>query len=160
MIVRREPLMDDVSSVFLGLRAKRLHSFPIIACLYTNDGPPPFCSPMPRQPAPAIGMPFDANFASLLDHAVSSNTAIHDGAVMLGRRRNTERYCITGWSYRLFPPAGPYTAEPNRGSAYNSCLAMSAVKTVDCLFLVSSEGVLRFHQGRVATAQSDYLSHD
>lgn len=66
---------------------------------------------------------------------------------MAGRSKSTEKYTLTGWSFRLFPDPLTTTTEPNRGSAYNSCLAMSAVAAVDFVYLLSGSGLFCFEKG-------------
>ena len=68
---------------------------------------------------------------------------------MVGRRYPTEAYRVVGWSYRLFPEPALCDTEPNRGSAFNSCLAMSVVPTIDRLYLMSRMNLLRFQGGKV-----------
>jgi hypothetical protein len=141
--------MDEVDKIFLALdKHRRTPGSPIIACLYTGLEPPPYCAPMLRRPDPTGGMALDQDLPSVIANALSSNPAIHDGAVMIGRPSTTDIYRIVGWSYRLFPPEAAREAEPNRGSAFNSCLAMSNVQTIDRIYLVSNEIALRFaHHG-------------
>lgn len=67
---------------------------------------------------------------------------------MLGRLSPDAGFKITGWSYRLFPPDASVITEPNRGSAFNSCINMSVVPTVDCLYLASARGLWKFSAGR------------
>jgi hypothetical protein len=80
-------------------------------------------------PEPVAGMIFDDGFSSVLGRTLELNAAIHDCAIMIGRSVSMLPYYIVGWSYRLFPPHGACEAEPNRGSAFNSCLVMSGVET-------------------------------
>lgn len=103
---------------------------------------------MLRVPTPATGMPLDAMFARALLDAMQLNPAVHDGAVMLGRDRAGGVYKVAGWSYRLYPDAIE-RALPNRGSAFNSCLAMSARPDVDRLYLVGGDDLLRFVAGQI-----------
>lgn len=53
---------------------------------------------------------------------------------------------IAGWSHRLHPPA-VNTTVPNKGSAFNSCAAMSCVPGVDALYLISRDGIFAFCRG-------------
>lgn len=98
---------------------------------------------MTRAPTPAIGMPLDESFASAFLQAIQVNLAIHDGAVMFGRTHTQGMYKVAGWSYRLYPGVVE-NAPPNQGSAFNSCLAMSAQQDVDRLYLVRTNEVFRF----------------
>lgn len=58
-------------------------------------------------------------------------------------------YLIDGWPYRLMArrPEGLKGA-PNKGSAYNSCLATSACPGVDGVVLLSRGRVVMFEEGR------------
>jgi hypothetical protein len=112
----------------------------VILCFYTG-GLPSDCAPMPRDPAPTVGSPFDERFASVLADATRLNPAVHDGAIMIGRTGAGSPYLISGWSFRLFAKAKILSIETNRGSAFNSCLAMSMVDGVDALYLISKVGV-------------------
>jgi len=96
---------------------------------------------------PACGMIFEEGFANKLSAAMSENPAVHDGATMLLREAPSRRYQVAGWSYRLFPPPGAL-APPNRGTAFNSCLAMSNIPTVDGLLLLATSGAWKFVCGK------------
>jgi hypothetical protein len=105
---------------------------------------------MLRSPEPAVGQPLDASFPDHLAKALDVNTAVHDGAVMLGRDDTNSPYRVTGWSYRLFPVGAAQSTEPNRGSAFNSSLAMSTVRGVDRVYLISRGTIYRFVKGSVS----------
>jgi hypothetical protein len=122
-------------------------SFPIMLCFYSGSMPP-FSTPMPRDPLPANGSPFDEKFSDVLADALLRNAAVHDGAIMLGRSSPSEGYKVAGWSHRLHPPA-VNTTVPNRGSAFNSCAAMSCVPGVDVIYLISRDGIFTFCRGAV-----------
>jgi hypothetical protein len=92
-------------------------------------------------------MIFDESFPLVFAGSLVENPAIHDGAIMIGRSEKIAPYRIIGWSHRLYPREGPRRAEPNRGSAFNSCLAMSAVEMVDRVYLISRGKVFRFEKG-------------
>lgn len=139
--------MDSPDRVFQQMLADRQLESTLIVCFYTGAALPPRCAPMPRTPAPPTGTPFDRTFPSLVARAQQENPAVRDGAIMAGRSQPTERYKLTGWSFRLFPDPPAVTTEPNRGSAYNSCLAMSAVAAVDFVYLLSGDGLFRFEKG-------------
>lgn len=144
------PSMDQIDRIFVAVEANRAHGSSLIGCLYTGSTLPPHCIPMPRRPEPATGIAVDASFPSILLQALAVNPAVHDGAILIGRKRSTDAYRIAGWSYRLVPPPGPAESEPNRGSAFNSCLAMSSVETIDRIYLISADGVFRFRHGCVS----------
>ena len=76
------------------------------------------------------------------------NSAVHDGATMFGRERTDHEYRVWGWSFRMLPPDVDVQGKPNKGSAYHSCLAMSCVETVDCVYFFSPQDCVRFEQGR------------
>jgi hypothetical protein len=140
--------MDEVDAIFLRIGEQAGARSPVIACFYTRSKLPPSCAPMLRVPEPDVGAVFNAGFPSILADALLRNPAVHDGAIMIGRAGRAMPYHITGWSYRLYPPEGPGGFEPNRGSAFNSCLAMSRVESVDRVYLKSKEKVIRFEKGR------------
>jgi len=93
-------------------------------------------------------MPFDETFVEHLSSAWEQNPSIHDGAVMIHRPALTDKYRVAGWSYRLFPPSTTAGTPSNRGSAFNSCFAMSGVAGVDALYLVVASGIWKFGDGR------------
>jgi len=142
--------LDQTDRIFMAMEADRRQGAPVIGCLYTGSSLPPYCVRMPRRPEPATGMALDARFASVLEEALALNPAIHDGAILIGRPGTGDPYRIVGWSYRLIPPPGPVEAEPNRGSAFNSCLAMSSVATIDRVYLLSTDGAFSFRHGCVS----------
>jgi hypothetical protein len=119
---------------------------PFLLCLYTGDIPP-YCAPMLRDPAPPTGMPLGAGLIATYRAALGQNPAVHDGAIMLGRRAKDVSYCVTAWSMRLHPPATAHANTANRGSAFNSCLEMSCVTRVDCMYLVSEGRLIRLTRG-------------
>lgn len=138
---------DPIDHAFVALASGELMRFPIIACLYTGKMPE-HCAPMPRIPSPPLGQGIDQSLASALCEAVWVNEAVHDGAIMFGRRTIEDPFRITGWSYRMFPPERRAAATANRGSAFHSSLSMSLVQGVERLYLVSKEAAFRFQGGR------------
>lgn len=102
---------------------------------------------MLRVPAPATGARITGSIHHELDAAIALNPAVHDGAIILGRSQTYENYTIRGWSYRLLPPENAAAQEENRGSAFNSGLAMSIVEGVDAVYLLSSIGFSKFIAG-------------
>jgi hypothetical protein len=141
--------MDKIDHIFTAVAAQQTSYAPIMACLYTGATKPPGCAPMARMPEPETGMTLDGTFASHLTSALAFNAAVHDGVTMVGRNVAMTCYRVTGWSYRLFPPPSTVAEEPNRGSAFNSCLAMSLVDSVDRLYLVSRGSVICFERGLI-----------
>ncbi len=116
-----------------------------ILCLYTGLRPD-FCEPMVRDPIPSLQWPL-ADLAAEFSKAKSINPTIEDGVLMLGRADVAAPYRSTGWSYRLFPPAGSVATVANKGSAFNSCLLMSRVERVDALYQLGGGQAWRFRQG-------------
>lgn len=143
--------MTKIDELFLRVFEARAMSYPVIACLFTGEECPAESVPMPRNPAPEIGMILSDEFAALLSEAIALNPSIHDGAVMIGRKTCDSPYRVAGWSYRLFPPVAPISAECNRGSAYNSCFAMSFCDRIDAVYLISSSCVIKFQGGYIDT---------
>ncbi len=119
----------------------------IILCFYTGSLPRD-CAPMPRDPAPAVGASFDERFAEVLADATQLNPAVHDGAIMIGRTNPDSPYMISNWSFRLFAKSQTLSIETNRGSAFNSCIAMSLVDGVDVLYLISRVGAEKCVRGK------------
>src|SRR5262249_8113244 len=124
--------MNNIDRIFQGMASHNTGGTTLIVCLFTGPALPARCAPMPRRPAPNVGMPFDIAFPNLSSAATQQNPALHGGAVMVGRGDAPEPYRIVGWSFRLFPEAVP-GAPANRGSAFNSAQAMSEVPTVDAV---------------------------
>jgi hypothetical protein len=93
-------------------------------------------------------MRLDDQLAQAILRATSKNQSLHDGALMIGRPSKAGTYGVVGWSYRLFPPPHPGAQRQNRGAAFNSCLAMSNVRSVDCLLLLGNGGMTMFKSGR------------
>lgn len=139
-------MTGSIDRIFLKMLGSEQKAAPLIVCFYTGDMPRA-CAKMLRDPLPPIGTTFDERFGSVVIDAISINSAIHDGAVMVGRPRPAESYRVQGWSYRLFPPELPCALFPNRGSAFNSCLAMSRIARVDALYTLNATGLWRFTYG-------------
>lgn len=127
--------------------SNRLDISTVMLCFYTGKTPPRFCAEMPRAPAAPIDTTFDDTFIEQYVSAISINLAIHDGAVLVGRAETIDPYLIRSWSVRLYPPPASSHQEPNRGSAFNSCLEMSCVPSVDRLYLFSGGQLVRFVTG-------------
>jgi hypothetical protein len=119
----------------------------ILLCFYTGAEAPEYLEPMLRVPEPPTGQPFDDDFADAYRSALQINPSIHDGAIVFGRQTDGVPYSVTGWSLRLLPPPSKSVAIPNRGSAFNSCLAMSTVPGVDRLLLISNGSLTAFEKG-------------
>jgi hypothetical protein len=138
-----------MEQIIADIAAQRPHGSTVILCLSTGAEFPAACEPMARRPMPRIGIGFDQGFVGELERALAENPAVEDGAIMVGRDSSTETYRIVGWAFRLFAPSALVKGPPNRGSAFNSCLAMSNVPTVDCVYLISDSGSFSFRHGRV-----------
>ena len=121
---------------------------PTMACFYTGDRHPEYASPMLRTPAPKVGTPADQSLVKVLREAIKINESLHDGAIMFGRLSVNDQYRLTGWSFRLSPPDASVVTIPNRGSAFNTCLHMSMVASVDFLLVTSHQERWRFIAGR------------
>jgi hypothetical protein len=122
---------------------------PLLVCLYTGEIIPRFSVPMVRIPAPPVGVRLDAAFPQSYRHALLINPEIHDGAILAARNMPSDVYAVTGWSYRLYPPAAAGPSAPNRGSAFHSCLAMSALREVDGVLLFARGESLIFVDSRI-----------
>jgi|SRR5882724_1756961 len=140
--------MADLANIFGGL-ARATCLSPVIVCLHEASAMPAFAAPMRRDPAPPIGCLVGSDLAEAVLEAVAINSAVHDGAIMVGRHSD-ESLHITGWSYRLFPPHVDQDFPANRGSAFNSCFAMSFVRSVFGVYLSSRDGSWLFEQGRIS----------
>jgi hypothetical protein len=139
--------IDKIDEIFNTFAEQQIAEGPTIACLYTGQSHPSSCGPMPLSPMPPLGAYLDKSFSRHFVAALALNSAAHDGAIMFGRIRDGERYILTGWSFRLFPQDSVVTHVANRGSAFNSCLAMSVVTRVDRLYVISRDAKLRFERG-------------
>lgn len=126
----------------------------LILCFFTGERLPQFVAPMVLAPEPPVNCVFDADFAGVRTSVLELNSAAHDGAVMVGRKSAAEDYRIVGWSHRMFPPDGPQKGAANKGTAYNSCLAMSQIASVDMLYLQSREQRVVFRLGEPLKAAS------
>lgn len=120
-----------------------------IVCFYSSTNLPAFVEPMLRTPSIPLGAKFDITFSDTLLEAIKLNPSVHDGAILVGRHTSADSYSITGWSCRLFPPSASVELVPNRGSAFNSCHAMSISEEVDAIYLWSSGSIFRFENGQI-----------
>lgn len=136
--------------------SNRLDLSTVMLCFYTGKAAPRFCAAMPRVPAAPVNTTFNAAFLEHYESAISINSAIHDGAVLVGRAQTSDQYLIRSWSVRLYPPPASSNLEPNRGSAFNSCLEMSCVPSVDRLYLLSGRQLTRFMNGVWKTIEGNY----
>ena len=126
----------------------------LIVCFFTGRCLPQFVAPMGLLPEPPVNCAFDADFAGVRASVLQLNPAVHDGAVMVGRESAAEDYRIVGWSHRMFPPEGTRKGTANKGTAYNSCLAMSQIASVDMLYLQSRGQRVVFRLGEPLNTES------
>lgn len=143
-----------IPKLLAELASRPLGASPKIVCLYTGSRMPSSCEPMPRKPAPPLNARLDPELCGIVWLATARNQSLHDGALMFGRTTRNAEYVVTGWSYRLFPPPHSGLKRPNRGAAFNSCLAMSNVRSVDCLYLLTPGEITRFKSGRFRKLRS------
>lgn len=121
--------------------------YPLLVVFYTGTSIPDDCVPMKRSPEAGSGFLFGKDFARKYDQAISLNDSIHDGAILFGRSKSSERYRCMGWSYRIVSRFRPKDAELNRGSAYNSAISISGLIGIDCVFLLTAGGIELFIEG-------------
>jgi hypothetical protein len=142
----------DVGTTLKSFAAQRRSAETTILCLYTGDVIPQSCTAMPLDPTPPSNWILDEDFSNRFSAALQINYAVHDGAIMCRRAKPNQNYVLSGWSFRLFPPQPDNLTYFNRGSAFHSCLAMSLVPSVDHMYLVSGNNLLKFRAGEVETA--------
>jgi hypothetical protein len=144
-----EECLRSVAAFLLPAYASNLQ-FPLLVCLYSGSALPRFAEPMPRSPDPPLGPVLDASFHAIYRQALLANPELHDGALLAGRAAGSPGYySVTGWSYRLYPPPAGEDHSPNRGSAFHSCRAMSALSEVDGLILFARSERMIFVNGRL-----------
>ncbi len=136
---------EGAVSIAANLMRVPAAALPVILCFFTGEQPSG-TSAMPRDPMPPVGALFVRNFARTFAEALAINPAVHDGAVMIGRASPGQPYHVVGWSHRLHPPQAGKTIT-NRGSAFNSCTAMSTVDRVDSLVLIGRNEAFAFKGG-------------
>jgi hypothetical protein len=119
----------------------------LLLCLCKDTIPAAYAAPMSRAPEPPTGFLIDDRFSERYGAALKANPAIHDGAIMAYRRN--DGYTVNGWSYRLFPPPIQHSPLENRGTAFHSCLAMSALDGVDGVLLFSGREAFVFCGGAI-----------
>jgi hypothetical protein len=139
--------INELGALLADIHAGGLPYHPVIMVFFTGLVTPRSCVPMLRNPAPDTGFAFDRSFASHLSHAYSVNDSVHDGAVLFRRRRPDHLYLCHGWSFRMVARGKPDKAAPNRGSAYNSAIAVSLAGGVDCVVLLLEQGFEMFVGG-------------
>lgn len=117
----------------------------LILCFFSG-ALPANASAMLRTPAPEVGVAFDYSFERTYRAAVALNPSVHDGAILIGRDGGTPGYRVRGWSYRLFSPSR-INSTANKGSAWNSCLAMSMDEDVEAMVLASGDELIGLVKG-------------
>ena len=120
---------------------------PALLVFSTGTSLPPCAIPMLRTPPPPTGVEFGAEYFGFLSDVVLMNAAVHDGAAVFVRGDQNSPYLLRDWSCRLFPPDAKVCSLPNRGSAFNSGLAMSVVEQVDTVILRSGSEIWAFKSG-------------
>ncbi len=149
--VRTEETPPHLTNKFQAIYKVGFSRYPLLILFYTGTGIPEDCIPMKRSPAAPIGFPFGEDFAARYAEAISLNESVHDGAVLFGRSKTSERYRCMGWSCRIASRFQPQDAEPNRGSAYNSAISISGLADIDCVFLLTAGGVESFINGALSS---------
>ncbi|SDO47462.1 hypothetical protein SAMN05444050_4224 [Afipia sp. GAS231] len=97
-----------------------------------------------------MGALLDDAFRNVYQTALLANPEFHDGALLAGRTSGpAASYSVTGWSYRLYPPPAGRPHSLNRGSAFHSCRAMSALPEVDGLILFARSERMIFMNGEL-----------
>ena len=144
---RSEPDRARYDRLFCDLAKDGSLPQPLIVCLQSGVLPPRFAAPMKREPLPPIGQCIGPDFGEEWRDAVALNPAVHDGAVMAAPDGDGI-FRVVGWSYRLFPPQLGIDEHSNRGSAFNSCLAMCAAEGMDRIYLVTRGECWHFTSGR------------
>lgn len=91
----------------------------------------------------------DLDLAERMNSAIEINPSVHDGALVFRRAEASGRYLQEHWSCRLAPPPIGAHKYKNRGSAFNSALAMSLLDDVDIVYFWSDEKIYRFVDGIV-----------
>jgi len=137
----------DLDQLFRGFAASQGRTGTMIACLYTGSHFPSYCAPMPRDPDPQVGIQLDGHFQQHVTTAIQLNPSVHDGAITIGRKSMNDNYQITGWSFRLLAPNYDALSPVNRGSAFNSCFAISQENDIDRVYLHSAGQMHLFLSG-------------
>lgn len=127
--------------------SQKLPFYPVILCFTSSDGLPDYCFPMKRNPMVKTGINFSENFGTVLEEAISKNSAIHDGAIVFQKTASKNDYSLIAWSVRLAPPNSTGAEIDNRGSAYNSSLSMSVVPDIEIMVLIGTDTVSLFVDG-------------
>jgi hypothetical protein len=144
-----EEYLRNVAAFLRPAYASNLQ-FPLLVCLHDDSGLPRFAEPMPRSPSGPLGALLDDAFSNVYRLALLANPELHDGALLAGRTFGpATSYSVTGWSYRLYPPSAGRHHSPNRGSAFHSCRAMSALPEVDGLILFARAERMIFVNGEL-----------
>jgi len=145
------PILEDHGSVYsmiADIHAAGLPHYPVILVFSTGTEIPSSCVAMPRDPVPETQFPFDRDLASRLEEAYAINHSIHDGAILFQRQRPSQPYLCLGWSFRLAARGISSNAIPNRGSAFNSALAISTSDGIDCVGLIFESSFEFFVDGQ------------
>ena len=144
----------DISSI-VQQAAQWLSSYsdaggPSLLVFSTGGDFPSYIEPMLREPKPATGQTFGSEYFSSLKECVACNPSIHDGAALFVRECPSSLYTMREWSCRLFPPILATTRVANRGSAFNSGLAISVFEEIDAVLHFSDKSTWVFQSGRAS----------
>lgn len=115
---------------------------------------------MLRDPVPELNWSISHLLESRINAAFEANPSIHDGALIFNRNRKHAEYFAENWSCRLLPKKSlkkGIVAAPNKGVAWNSCLAMSNQDGVDFVVLYSRSAFNLFDQGVVRLLTRDEI---
>ena len=138
---------DNIEQVIARMGGDVIGRWPAIFCFFTGHRfsrqQPRCCVTRYRRPRIFVG----PDFFEFIKKGIELNPAVHDGAVMISRQSPDDCYSLVGWSYRLFPDVKAVVNVANRGSAFNSCLALSVEDAVDRLYLLSERKLFRFEKG-------------
>lgn len=121
-----------------------------IVCLLSTISPLKYIDMMPRTPMPKLEFFIDGDFAKNLIAANKLNPSIHDGAIVAIWEKEKEKYSVRHMSCRLLPPQIGNHSHQNRGSAFNSALAMSNVMQVQKVYFWSNRALHLFESGNLS----------
>jgi hypothetical protein len=132
---------EEVLRLFKYDRLKHV----VIIALYGGKKSPRYCVHMPMNPEPEVDLQVDHNLTELWHSAFNTNSAVHDGAILVQCDGVLPK--IISWSNRLYPPPANIRQKDNKGAGYHSSLDFSMVDNVKCVYLVKEYGVYKFIRG-------------
>ncbi|MBZ5762067.1 hypothetical protein LAV84_23190 [Rhizobium sp. VS19-DR104.2] len=139
---------DELRSILLQLRERKLPFHPLILVFSTGIVSNSECVPMARDPRPETGQEFSSEIIQVIAKAISTNPSIHDGAIIFTREQKAARYFLSAWSMRIVSNFSPQETEPNRGSAFNSAVSLSAEPNIDLCCIFSEKDLFVFAGGQ------------